>query len=431
MNRKLRVLVVTYHPWREDISVGNTLSNIFNNMDDQLEFANIYIRDDKPCNRIVKHFFNISEKGLAKSVFFRTKVGKVAQAVGENMKKENFSAAYNAARRMRWDIMLLFQDMIGIMGCWKSDALDKFVNEFNPDLIFGPLGRMPISNNIMTYLSKKYHVPLVTYPWDDHYSLHKYSFSLFFWIRLFVERNAIRRCAKQSEYLYCITPLMQKEYSDYFGKECRLLYKGFDFKNKPVIKVPSGVLKIIYMGNIGSGRWSIIKKLADVVNEIDKEEKKVELYIYTLSPKSKLIESALNVGNSYLMNPVPEKEKMRTLRDADILLHVEPTTKKDRLMFRLSFSTKIVDYLYNAKCIFAIGGNTASMQYLVSNKAGIVELNGNKIKERLLELVNNPILISEYAEKAWECGVKNHKIDVIQANIYNDFITLIKHYANK
>ena len=111
MNRKLRVLVVTYHPWREDISVGNTLSNIFNNMDDQLEFANIYIRDDKPCNRIVKHFFNISEKGLAKSVFFRTKVGKVAQAVGENMKKENFSAAYNAARRMRWDIMLLFQDM--------------------------------------------------------------------------------------------------------------------------------------------------------------------------------------------------------------------------------------------------------------------------------------------------------------------------------
>ena len=62
MERKIRVLVVTYHPWREDISVGNTLSNIFRGMEDKVDFFNIYIRDDKPSTKLVKRFFHISEK---------------------------------------------------------------------------------------------------------------------------------------------------------------------------------------------------------------------------------------------------------------------------------------------------------------------------------------------------------------------------------
>lgn len=431
MDRIIRVLVVTYHPWREDISVGNTLSNIFKGMVEKMEFSNIYIRDDKPCNTIVKRFFHISEKELAKSILTRKNIGKEVQAVAENANKENFSVAYNAARRMRWNSMLLIQDMIGVMGCWKSKALDDFVNDINPDIIFGPLGRMPVGNQIMTYLSKKYNIPLVAYPWDDHFSMNKKSWSPIFWVKLFVERSAIRKCAQQSVFLYCITSLMQKEYSKYFNKECRLLYKGFDFKEKPRIKQPVGILKIIYMGNIGAGRWKVLKKVAEAVNEINVDEKIYELYIYTLSPKSNRIECALNVGDSHLMNPVPEKEKMNTLKEADILLHIEPTTTKDRLMFRLSFSTKLVDYLFNAKCVLAMGGYTASMQYLIENDAGIVELDDKKIKERLSDLSNNRIQITEYAEKAWKCGVKNHKINVIQENVYNDFKFIVEKYANK
>ena len=37
----MKILVVSYLPWNDDISVGNTLSNIFRGMDNQIEFANI------------------------------------------------------------------------------------------------------------------------------------------------------------------------------------------------------------------------------------------------------------------------------------------------------------------------------------------------------------------------------------------------------
>ena len=76
MVKKLKILVVTYLPWSNDLSVGNTLSNIFRGMEDKLEFANIYFREDVPNNDIVSRFFNISEKQLAKNIIKRKSTGK-------------------------------------------------------------------------------------------------------------------------------------------------------------------------------------------------------------------------------------------------------------------------------------------------------------------------------------------------------------------
>lgn len=75
MNRKLRILVITYLPWRDDVSVGNSYSNIFKGMKDKIEFAHIYFRDDAPDNDIVHRYFHISEKGLLKSIWNRKAVG--------------------------------------------------------------------------------------------------------------------------------------------------------------------------------------------------------------------------------------------------------------------------------------------------------------------------------------------------------------------
>lgn len=426
MTKKIKILIVTYHPWREDISVGNTLSNIFNGMQDKIDFASIYIRDDKASNKLVTNFFNISEKKLVQSIFTHKAVGEKVRPVDENAEKENFSKSYNKARQLRWDSLLLIQDMIGLLGNWKSKELDKFVLDFNPDIIFGPLGRIPICNNIMTYLSKKYNIPLVAYPWDDHYSLQKRSFSPIFWLKLYIERQAIRKCANQSTYLYTITSLMQEEYSRYFNKECKLLYKGFEFQEKPLFKPIDKTVKLVYMGNIGAGRWKILAKVTKAINEINKDSKKIELYIYTLSPKSKKMIEALNIGDTHLMDPVPENKKMQILNSADILLHVEPTTTKERLFFRLSFSTKIVDYLYNAKCILAMGGETASMKYLQENDAAIIELDSQNIKNCLINIIKNPNLIELYSQKSWNCGKKNHQIKEIQNKLYTDFLNIIK-----
>ncbi|MCM1186099.1 MAG: glycosyltransferase [Lachnoclostridium sp.] len=428
MDRKLRVLVITYLPWRNDTNIGNSYSNIFTGMDDKIEFAHIYFRDGMPENSLVHKYFHISERELVKSIFDRKPVGKAFYLEDPvNTSKVVFSKGYNRIRRTRWESLLLARDMIGRLGRWKSQQLLEFVDEFNPDLIFGTLTYIPVINHIMIYLKKYLRIPLITYPWDDFYSLKRLSWSPMFWIRILSERQAIRKTALASEYLYTITGQMQKEYERYFHKECRILYKGYHFEGEPDEKTECAEpIQMVYMGNIGSGRWKVLGKLAKAVFEVNKQGKKIELWIYTLSPLNSRIEKELNIENaSRLMPAVPNEEVLNVMSAADVLLHVEPTTLKDRLFFRLSFSTKIVDYLFCGRCILAVGGQTAAMDYLKENDAAIIEQNENDYVKMLRRLADDSQIIIEYGKKAWKCGKRNHDITMIQNRIYMDFTKIV------
>ena len=77
---------------------------------------------------------------------------------------------------------------------------------------------------------------------------------------------------------------------------------------------------------------------------------------------------------------------------------------------KLSFSTKITDYLANGKCIFAIGRDfIAPIDYFVRNDSAIVATSKEEIKEKLLYIINNPDVIAEYSRKAYDCAVRNHE----------------------
>jgi hypothetical protein len=58
--KKLKVLLVTSMPWREDNNIGNSYSNIFGDLDN-VEFAHIYCRSGMPQNKIVHKYFQITE----------------------------------------------------------------------------------------------------------------------------------------------------------------------------------------------------------------------------------------------------------------------------------------------------------------------------------------------------------------------------------
>lgn len=65
-SEKIRVLVISYLPWRNDVSTGNTLTNLFEGLQKKMEFANIYFKGGKPQNNVAEFHFYISEKQLAK-----------------------------------------------------------------------------------------------------------------------------------------------------------------------------------------------------------------------------------------------------------------------------------------------------------------------------------------------------------------------------
>lgn len=438
MNHKIRILVITFLPWRGDNSIGNSYSNIFRGMtEDKYEFAQVYFRNGMPQNDLVHKYYHVSEMDMIKAWFKpNTKVGRYFYLEDStDMQEDKFSSAYNMVRMLRWPIFFCIRELAGLKDSWKTKDFDNFIDQFNPDIVFGTLSQAPAINRMMWYVSKKKNIPLITYPWDDYYSLDHSNFSPVFWFRKWYTRHFLRKTAIRSDFMYCISNLMIDEYSKEFKQDCRLLFKGYDFDREREIKRDSGgAKKIIFMGNIGQGRWKTLARLAEAVKRVN--EKIGSQYflvdIYTLSPKNAQIEEALNVPNVCILNPpVPNDKVLATMNEADVLVHAEPLEKTEIQFFRASFSTKLVDYFYNAKCILAIGGMTASTDYLLRNDAAIVVSKNESIEDKLLEIANNPNILYEYAQKSWDCGVRNHQIKEIQSRMYNDFVNAIKQHKPK
>lgn len=164
-----------------------------------------------------------------------------------------------------------------------------------------------------------------------------------------------------------------------------------------------------------------------MIEKINAEEKMAFMDVYTLSPVNDEIKRALNImGCSRLNKAVPQNEVMKTQQAADILIHVEPLNKRVASFYRLSFSTKLVDYLYNASCILGLGLPTSTLSYIEENNAGIVIYALEKEKDILTSLFKNPRKIEEYGKNAWNCGVRNHKREVIRKMLIDDFNRIIK-----
>ena len=411
-------------PWREDNNIGNSYSNLFGDIE-EFEIAHIYCRNGEPFNSKVKKYFQITEGRVAKSIFNHSvKTGKAFTVnASKNVKEINTNLkAIDKARILRWEIFFVIRDLIWFLGKWKSKELYQFVSDFKPDVIFGTLTYMSNVNRMMVDLQKKYNVPLILYSWDDVYSWSHFSWNPLFIIRKLYNRYYIRNSVKHCSLLYTITKEMQKEYSSYFNRDCKLLYKSYNFDNQPSLKKAEIPYHMVFMGNIGAGRWQALAQLAKIIHEINKEKSFAKLDIYTLSPVSEEMNRLLNIDGTSLLNPaVPQEKVLETMRTGDILIHVEPLNKREASFYRLSFSTKLVDYLYAARCVLGLGLPTATLSYIEDNSFGVAINDIKEAKSKLVELFNHPERIEQYGMHAWECGEKNHQRKMIKDMLISDF----------
>lgn len=423
----MKVLILSLSPMRKDNTVGNTYANMFDNMND-VQFHSIYCKNEKANQKFVTGCFHFTEKDILKNMLNKNHpVGKEIDIETENTSVTKHNKAYNNLRKLRFGIFFIARDLIWKTGRWKSKQLNEFLEKTSPDLIFAPLDDNIPLNKIIQYVQRKTGKKLALYAWDDKYTLNCHSFSPIFWMRRLGARGVIRKTVKQCDKLYVISQQQKTVYEECFKQNCDVLYKGYKFDEKPLNTAPDTPIKILFTGNLAYGRHTVLAAMARALHKINQSGVKAQLYIYSQTPLKKADIDKLNVENSsFFMGGVSHSEIMQLQKDADILLHVESFQKKTRNQVWLSFSTKLVDYFYQAKCIFAIGPeDVASIDYLIKNDAAITATSEKEIEEKLKMIIENPAIMTEYGNKAWECGRKNHQIDKIQSKLRKDFEELI------
>lgn len=117
--------------------------------------------------------------------------------------------------------------------------------------------------------------------------------------------------------------------------------------------------------------------------------------------------------------PIPQSKALELQKKADILLFLEDVDGPDAKVARLSFSTKLTDYLSTGKCILAIGNKeTAPMEYLSKNHAAIVAESLHEVEQRLHDILENPTTMQQTAQKAAKLAIENHHPDKIKSLFY-------------
>jgi hypothetical protein len=430
-----KVLLISDATWSNSNNIGNTYTNLFGDWPKD-KIAMIYTRADLPENNVCTEYFQIAENRLIKSIFKKNvnagiKLSNIV--LNTNIANEDQEAGrkiYSFFRRFRWNIFLTARNLMWKITRWKSKELESFIDSFNPEVIFLLACSETYMNDLQRYVINRTRKKTAIYFVDDIYSAKQFSVSPFFWINKLVSRGSIRKTLKQCDLVYTIVEKQTEEYDRVLKIESKVLNKGGIFEdnllsNKKSLNTP---LKLLFTGNIYSGRWETLSSIGRILDKLNTNEYKALLYIYSQNQLDSKMKKAFNSCQSIrFMGGIPASEVKKVQEQADILIHVESFKLQEKLSTRLSFSTKLVDYFERGKCIFAVGWKeAASIDYLKKNNAAIVVDDLNDLEAKLRELIENPQLVETFGIKARECGEKNHRIEDTRKSLQSQLLVLSK-----
>lgn len=428
----MKVLIISAEVWKNNTNGGNVLSNLFEGMD--AEFAQIYCNPGIPQNFVCKKYYQMTDFMMINNLIKGRQVGqklnydeypideKCDLSEGEN------KGFYRFFKRYHWQFFDLIREIIWKFARWDNKELDNFILGFKPDIIFAPCYPSHYMLRITRYVAKMTGVKVVSYISDDNYSLKQLHFSPFYWINRIILRKNMKRTFPFYSLTYTMTEEQLIELTKALNAKMKILRKGGQFQGEATKVKVNSPIRIVYAGSIYAGRWKTLAKMGAALKIINENETKIRLDIYTQTGITSKLNRLLNdKKNIFLHKPVSLHKLTEIYKASDIALHVESFDLKYRLLTRLSFSTKIVDCLASSCAVMAISWKEHSgLKYLQKENAAICIDDISKIKFTLQEIVDKPEIIISYAYKAWDCGKRNHKINMIKNDLYND----LKHLAN-
>ncbi len=409
-----RILVISVGAWNS--KVGSTWPNLLKYYPKE-NVTNISIRDEIPDSDVASRYFNISENRILKSIFNRKiKTGKeicAKTSTENNSDLDAHNERYQKMRKKRRFSLLMVRELAWKVGKWKTKELNDFIDSSNPDVILYSMSVYIHYSRIIRYAIKRTGAKAIGYIWDDTFT-YKQSDDLGYKIYRFFQRRALKKLAKNTDKFFAISDMTKKEADEFFGIDSVILTKPLNIEPKVDYSNFKMPIKAVYTGNLFIGRDKALARIVKAAEKINRDGVKIKFDIYTTTILSDEIKKELNCDYCEIHNAVSQEEVFEIQRNSDLMLFVEDIDGPDARVARLSFSTKITDYLSSGKCIFAVGyKETAPMQYFIKSNSAVIASDDKEIEEKLSMLVNNPDLLVKYAENARITGLENHNEEKI------------------
>ena len=398
----MNILVITLNAWNVTNSTGNTMSNLFSELSDADEIANIYCRDEAIDNTICEHYFKITENDIIRNVFTPNQCGKIVQKEesSRNLKLNILTKGSKVGAtiyRHRSTTLMLLREMIWALPVWKNKKLKNFLSEFSPDCIYMHGHHNLYMHKLLQFCACETNAKTVLYWGDDMYG--RKSMIPLNYLYESMLRRAFRKSISNASLLFGGSIKLCEEYTGIFKKPFIPFFKECKKVQYDKEKKTGNPITIVYAGNLLYGREKMMVELVKALYRINSKNliRQYQLKIFSnTSPTQESLQYLNKEKVCDFMGRKPYSEVCEAMDNADLALFIESFRKKDTLSTRLSFSTKIIDCMQSTAGILAIGPKEiASIEYIAKSDIGIVISSLSEIDTILEDVANHPDIIQE------------------------------------
>lgn len=382
----MRILVVSRTPWNEGNSFGNTFSNLFGGMEG-VEVYGVCCQGGEVRGAVVRGAWQMSDASVLRSLRGGEAGREVTPALRASASREETSPRLLAPKG-RGTLLYLARDILWAMGRWRTAGLKAFVEKVRPDILYLPVYTSPYMCAVQRHVHRLLpSVPVVAHITDDVWGLgprpwlHPLRLAYKAWVR-----RGVRRVLSLAAYGEVFAPAMAEEYARRFSRPFHVIGKGVALADIPkAAPCPSGdgPVRLVYTGNIGSGRYLQLARLGQALDAEGRAlSRAAELHIYTATPVTGALERAFGGIKSLRLHPPVDAVEVRRLqRAASFLVHVEDFSPQAVAATRLSFSTKIIDYMMAGRPIVAVGPRqVCSIATLLQGPLALVAGSGDEVE---------------------------------------------------
>jgi glycosyltransferase involved in cell wall biosynthesis len=288
-----------------------------------------------------------------------------------------------------------------------------WVADFQPDVTYSLLGTIRIMT-LAIEIADRVGRPLVPHFMDDWPSTH-YRSSVLSRIPRRVMLSRIRAVVRRAPFGLTICKAMGEEYQRRYG------LRFAEFMN--CVEVPPECpslpargadhpVRFLYVGGLHLGRWRSLTQVGAALDRLAQQGYPTELLIYARPAELQEFGPALTACRVVrLGGTLAPDEVLPTLREADVLLHVEAFDDTIRAYTRLSLSTKIPQCMSSGRPILAYGpAELASVRYVEECGCGRVvgSDDSSALAAAVKELALDAGLRQRLGRRGWEIAHQRH-----------------------
>ena len=204
-----RVLVSTVGAWSDSVG-SNTMSELFRAYPKD-KIACLYIRSNRSDSKSCYRYYHIFEGRVMKSIFHRNVATGEEFKLGDELDNakdlDEEKARYSKYRQKRNWPLLIAREFVWLLGRWKTKELDKFLDDFNPEVLVCPIESYIHFNRINEYIIKRKQTRVIGFLWDDNFTYKQQPHSWGYKIHRWWLRHSVKRLVAKCEKIVTLRPL--------------------------------------------------------------------------------------------------------------------------------------------------------------------------------------------------------------------------------